>query len=63
MNSSFKHHISSIVTENYTLMFYKVKIFTNYEKIVPKFVGLSISLARVGTMLPLVREITRIKKV
>ena len=42
--------------------FYKVKISTNYEKIILIFVVLSIALARLGTILRVVREITRSKK-
>jgi hypothetical protein len=34
----------------------------NYEKIILKFVVLSIALARLGTILPVIREITHIKK-
>ena len=40
-----------------------VQLFVNYEKIIFKFVVLSIALARPGTILPVVREITRTKKV
>ena len=43
--------------------FNKVQISTNDEKIIMKFVVLSITLARQGTILAIVREITRIKKV
>ena len=42
--------------------FYKVKMSTNYEKIILIFVVLSIALARLGTILRVVREITRSKK-
>ena len=34
----------------------------NYEKIILKFVVLSIALARLGTILPIIREITLKKK-
>ena len=40
-------------------MFYKVQISTNFNKIILKFVVLSIVLARMGTILPVVNEITR----
>jgi hypothetical protein len=41
---------------------YKVQISTNYEKIMLKFlVVLAISLARSDTIVPAIREITRIK--
>jgi hypothetical protein len=42
-------------------MFHKVQISTNYEKIILKFVDLSIALAKLGTILPVTREITQIK--
>jgi hypothetical protein len=38
-----------------------VQLFVNYEKIIFKFVVLSIALARPDTILPVVREITRRK--
>jgi hypothetical protein len=40
-----------------------VQLFVNYEKIIFKFVVLSIALARPDTILPVAREITRTKKV
>jgi len=43
-----------------SLDFYKVPISANNEKIILKFVALSITLARTGTILPVVRETTRI---
>ena len=43
--------------------FSKVQIFTNYEKIILEFAVISIALARPGTIFPVVREITRMKKV
>ena len=39
-----------------------VQIYTNYEKMALKFVVLFIVLTRSGTILPAIREITRIKK-
>ena len=41
--------------------FYKVKISTNYEKIIHKFVILSISAATPSTILAVVRDITHTK--
>ena len=41
--------------------FFKVLIFTFYKKIRIKLVVLSITLARMGTSLPAVREITPLK--
>jgi len=41
----------------------KGQLSTNYEKIIRRFVVLSIAFAGSGTILPVVREITRIKKV
>jgi len=38
--------------------FCKVQLFTNYEKIILKFVVISTALARPGTIFPIVREIT-----
>ena len=43
--------------------FHKVQIFTNYEKIILKFVAMSIVLAKTGTILPIVRKITLIDDV
>jgi len=43
----------------YPLNIYKVKISTNYEKLMIKFVVLSVAL---GTILSFVREITHAKK-
>jgi hypothetical protein len=40
---------------------YKVKIST-YKKITLKFFALSLALARAGTIFPVIREITLIKK-
>ena len=39
--------------------FYKVQISTNYEKIILKFVVLTIGLPRSDTILPVIREITQ----
>ena len=41
--------------------FCKIQISTNNEKILPKFNVLSIALARLGTILPVIRETTCIK--
>jgi len=42
--------------------FYKVQISTNYEKIILKFVVLSVVLVRKDTILPVLKIITCIKK-
>ena len=47
---------------NYLLIFYKVQISTNHEKIILKLFVLSVALARTGTILPGIREITPKKK-
>ena len=39
--------------------FYKVQISTNYEKIILKFVVLTIGLPRSDTIFPVIREITQ----
>ena len=44
------------------LIFYKIQISINYQKILLKFVVLSIALARTGTIFPVEREEIRIKK-
>ena len=47
----------------YPMIFYKVQIFTNYDKIKLKFIVLYIGVARPGTSLTVLREIiTCIKK-
>jgi hypothetical protein len=44
------------------LSFYRVQISTNYEEIILKiFFVLSVALAGMGTILPIVREITHMK--
>ena len=43
--------------------FNKVQISTNYEKIIHEFAVISIALARPDTLFPVVRVITRMKKV
>jgi hypothetical protein len=48
--------------KNFPLIFYKVQISTNYEKIILKFIVLSIPLARQISIFPVVREITCIKR-
>jgi len=42
--------------------FDQVQICINYKKIILKFFVLSVALARSGTLLPIVREITPVKK-
>ena len=42
--------------------FDQVQICINYKKIILKFFVLSVALARSGTLLPVVREITLVKK-
>lgn len=44
-------------------MFYKAQMFTNFEKFMLKFILLFIALARQAAILPVVREITCIKKI
>jgi len=50
-------HLTFLFAIKLSSDFYKVQISTNYEKIILKFVF----LARLGTILPVVREITHIK--
>ena len=47
---------------NYPLIFYEVQISTNYEKIILQFFVLSSTLARPGTILHIIWEITCIKR-
>ena len=47
----------------YSLIYLKIQIFINYEKIILKFVVLFAALGRSGSILPVEREITRIKLV
>ena len=44
------------------VIFYKFQLSTNYEKIILKFVILSIALPKLGNILPVGSEITCIKK-
>jgi hypothetical protein len=44
--------------KNYAPIYYKVQISTSYRKIVLKFVVLSTTVSRAGTILPIVREKT-----
>jgi hypothetical protein len=43
------------------MLFYKIQLSTNYEKIILQFALLFIALARPGTILPVVSEKTGLK--
>ena len=53
-------HVDHYTTDAVDDFFYKVKISTNYEKIILKLVVLFIALARMGIILSVIRKITLI---